>query len=76
MKKTLAVVGVVAVAVLAIIYIGFSLFFMNHFQFHAVLNDQNVSMKTEKEVEEGLGKLADGVQDALGDVISSLFTGG
>jgi len=59
MKKTLAVVGVVAVAVLAIIYIGFSLFFMNHFQFHAVLNDQNVSMKTEKEVEEELSSEAE-----------------
>lgn len=35
-----------------------------------------VAKTAEKEVEEGLGKLADGVQDALGDVISSLFTGG
>ncbi|MCH4191510.1 MAG: L,D-transpeptidase/peptidoglycan binding protein [Butyrivibrio sp.] len=62
MKKTLGLAGVVAIAVLAVIYIGFSLFFMNHFQFHTMLNDQNVSMKTEKEIEKQLSSEAENYQ--------------
>ena len=58
MNKKILIAGTVIVTASAIVYLALSIFFMNHFQFHTMLNDNNVSLKTAEEIERELGARA------------------
>ena len=51
MNKKILIAGTVVLTVSVIIYLALSIFFLNHFQFHTMLNDNNVSLKTAEEIE-------------------------
>ena len=58
MNKKILIAGTVVVTVSVVVYLALSFFFMNHFQFHTMLNDNNVSFKTAEEIERELGTKA------------------
>ena len=58
MNKKILIAGTVVLTVSVIIYLALSIFFLNHFQFHTMLNDNNVSLKTAEEIEGELKKEA------------------